>query len=152
MYFYKIVHNLTPPYIYLSNILTERNSDIHYHNTRNASRYRRVLCRTNKYNKSVLPSTVDSWNSQPLDIKHNPSVGVLNKYVFSQVSYVPLYYYCDSRMGQLHHAILRMECSTQSIIFSEKMSWTILSALVCRPMKSTNTLFHCSNYARIRTA
>lgn len=70
--FQKIVNNITPQY--LRNILPERHSHIHQHNTRDANRFRPVRCRTNLYQKSFLSASVNLWNELPEDKRNDASI------------------------------------------------------------------------------
>ena len=48
---------------YLSDLVTDMNSNLNNYNLRNSNNIRTISCRTNLYIKSFLPSVVEEWNS-----------------------------------------------------------------------------------------
>ncbi|PJE78268.1 hypothetical protein CI610_02801 [invertebrate metagenome] len=148
--FHQMVHDQCPTY--LTNLLPARHSNIHSYNTRRADSFKLIPCRTNLFKDSFLPSSVVLWNALPEVIKTNPSIINLKKFLNAGTETVPLYYYrCKTRHSQIHHARLRMHCSSLN-------SHLYIRNLVNSPLCSCNLsdettehfLLHCPNYQHIR--
>ena len=101
-------HNIAPSY--LRNLVPQSNRDIHSHNTRNSQNLQTILCRTTFYSNSFLPSVIRDWNELSAEVK-NSSLSVFKNCVYIGIK-VPSFYNCDSRIGQIYHARLRLECSS----------------------------------------
>jgi hypothetical protein len=108
--FYKMTNNLTPHYI--SCLVPQAFANIHDYNTRNASALPVVRTRTSLYYNSFIPSSVRLWNLQPAIIRLIPSIQALKYSLKSIISSKPFYYYTGSRLGQILHFRLRMQCSS----------------------------------------
>ena len=108
-YFYKMFNNISPPY--LSNIVPNRFQDIHNYNTRNSSALQPLVTRTSLYSNYFLPSTVRSWNKQPAEIQALPTLPSFKNYFKNKSIKKPQYYYEGTRIGQILHSRLRMNCS-----------------------------------------
>ena len=52
------------------------------------------------------------WNLQPDNIRESPSIQALKYSLKSNISSKPFYYYTGSRLGQILHSRLRMQCSS----------------------------------------
>jgi hypothetical protein len=60
----------------------------------------------------VLPQTVRSWNLLPDSTKNCPSINVFKSRLNLNIIYdKPTFFYVGSRLGQIFHARIRMECS-----------------------------------------
>jgi hypothetical protein len=110
--FYKMSNNLTPQY--LSNLIPQNFGMIHDHNTRHTSRIPPVRTRTSLYASYFIPSSVQLWNQQPENIKSSRSVQIIKSNFQHQNNTKPIYYYIGTRLGQILHARLRMQCSSLS--------------------------------------
>ena len=86
--------------------------NIHDYNTRNASALPVVRTRTSLYYNSFIPSSVRLWNLRPDNIRLSPSIQALKYSLTSNISSKPFYYYTGSRLGQILHSRLRMQCSS----------------------------------------
>ena len=106
-----MTNQLTPHYIRC--LVPETFGNIHDYNTRNASALPVVRTRTSIYYNSLIPSSVRLWNLQPDNIRLSPSIQAL-KYSLNSSILKPFYYYTSSRLGQILHSRLRMQCSTLS--------------------------------------
>ena len=111
-YLYKMVNNLTPPY--LRNILPNRFQDIHNYSTRNSNALQPPFTRTSLYSNYFLPSSVRSWNKQPAEIQTLSTLPRFKNYFKNKNVKKPIYYYEGSRTGQILHSRLRMNCSNLS--------------------------------------
>ena len=125
--FYKMSNNLTPQY--LSNLIPQIYGIIHDHNTRHTSRIPPVRPRTSLYANYFIPPSVQLWNQQPENIKSSRSVQMIKSNLQPQNNTKPIYYYIGTRLGQILHARLRMQCSSLNYhLFRKKhCKFTILS-------------------------
>ena len=106
--FFKMYHGLTPEY--LGNLVPSSNLEIHSYPTRNRENLATPLCKSSFYYNFFLPSTVRDWNDIPIQIRNNPSVHKFKKFRDKSLK-IPKYYYEGSRLGQIYHTRLRLECS-----------------------------------------
>ena len=110
IYFYKMTNGLTPQY--LRTLVPENLRNIHDHNTRHSDIIPPIRTRTALYSNYFLPQTVRSWNLLPRATKNCLSVNSFKSHLRSTVSRKPLYFYIGTRLGQVLHSRLRMECSS----------------------------------------
>ena len=81
-------------------------------NLRSANTLRTYRCRTNMYQNSYLPKTVQEWNLLPENVKKSPSIQVFKNCLNRNNTKVPNYYYNGGRKAQILHARLRLGCSS----------------------------------------
>ena len=74
--FYKMFHCLVPPYlISLIPSLVSENSN---YNLRNSQNLQTMVCRTNIYKNSFLPTTISEWNAFPIEIRNLETLRAFN--------------------------------------------------------------------------
>ena len=79
IHFHKMVHGLVPAY--LCDLIPSKISESHSHNTRQSDNISLIKCRTKQYQNSFLPSSIILWNNLHDDIKNNPSISYLKRYL-----------------------------------------------------------------------
>ena len=67
---------------------------------------------TNLYYNSFFPSTKSVWNSLPEDTKQSPSISSFKFRLNRDLNKPPKYYNTGTRIGQLLHTRIRLECSS----------------------------------------
>ena len=67
--------------------------------------------KTELYVNSFIPSTTQLWNTLPQTIKTNPSVSLLRKYLSTNDTMIPIYYYFGTRKEHVKHCRLRLAIS-----------------------------------------
>ena len=106
---FKISHGETP--VYLASAVPD-SLDQPY-NLRNADAVPGVRARTTTFQNSFYPRTVREWNSLDADLRHAPTVSSfrmkLNKDTKAKP---PDWFYIGERKWGVHHARLRMMCSS----------------------------------------
>ena len=108
--FYKMINNLTPPY--LSSIVPSQvNASSRYH-FRNDGDYQLVYARTSLYYNSFLPSVVRDFNSLPANIRSANTIVTFKKLLFANKHSVPSFFNHGTRKQQVLHARLRTNCSS----------------------------------------
>ncbi len=146
--FYKMSNNLTPQY--LSNLIPQNFGMIHDHNTRHTSRIPPVRTRTSLYASYFIPSSVQLWNQQPENIKSSRSVQIIKSNLQPQNNTKPIYYYIGTRLGQILHARLRMQCSSLNHHLFRK---NIVNSPFCQCGATETTahfLLHCPRHNATR--
>ena len=147
--FHKMVHGLAPQY--LLDLLPHRNRTFHHHDTRTGNDFRPPVCRTTFYNKSFFPSVIHIWNSLPVHVKNNPSINTLKTHLSKHTHIVPSFYLNGTRLGQIHHARLRMECSSLKFYLFQK---NLIDSPICSCLQSNETnehfLLHCRLFSHLR--
>lgn len=108
--FYKIINGLAPNY--LSELLPPLVMENNPYNLRNSNDIQSIRARTNLFFNSFFPSTIRAWNSLPEDTKTANSVAAFKYRLNSNRQKPPKYINAGSRIGQILHARLRMECSS----------------------------------------
>ena len=103
-------NNLTPQY--LSNLIPQNFGMIHDHNTRHTSCIPPVRVQTSLYASYFIPSSVQLWNQQPENIKSSRSVQIIKSILQPQNNTKLIYYYIGTRLGQILHVRLHMQCSS----------------------------------------
>ena len=122
------------------------------YNLRNSGHIQTFRENTNLFYNSLLPSTIRARNSLPNDVKSSSSVAAFKYRLNMNISKPPRYFNCDTRMGQILHARLRLDCSSlnahlyrKNIIDSPSCS--------CGGFESAyHFLFTCPNYNGPRNA
>ena len=113
-----ILSDLEPPDVWESNPYSLRNSnDI-----------QTIHARTNLYFNSFLLATVRDWNNLPLHVRQSDSLETFKKYLNSDLSPSPSFYNADSRLGQVFHTRLRLECSSLN---AQLYSRNLVESLLC---------------------
>ena len=141
-------HRLTPDF--LSELLPSLVHQNNPYSLRNANDIQTLHARTNLFFSSFLPATIRDWNSLPLNIRHNDSISTFKKYLNSNKNPPPSYYNSGSRIGQIVHTRLRLECSS---VNAHLYSKNIVDSPLCvcgDTENSTHFFFNCSRYTVIR--
>lgn len=108
--FYKIMNGLAPSY--LSDLVPPLIQDTTHYNLRNSSDTQTLHANTNLYFNSFFPSTIRAWNTLPEHIKQATSVTSFKYLLNKDIKRPPAYFNVGTRVGQVLHARLRMECSS----------------------------------------
>jgi hypothetical protein len=136
---------------YKSCLVPQAFANIHDYNTRNASALPVVRTRTSLcYNYFFIPSSVRLWNLQPDNIRLSPSIQALKYSLKSNISSKPFYYYTGSRLGQILHSRLRMQCSSLNQHLYRKNIVDSPNCICGLTESTTHYLFHCPRYTAQR--
>jgi hypothetical protein len=134
----------------ISCLVPQAFANIHDYNTRNASALPVVRTRTSLYYNSFIPSSVRLWNLQPDNIRLSPSIQALKYSLKSNISSKPFYYYTGSRLGQILHSRLRMQCSSLNQHVYRKNIVDSPNCICGLAESTTHYLFHCPRYTTQR--
>jgi hypothetical protein len=97
-------------------------------------------------NKWWLPSSVQLWNKQRENIKSSRSVQIIKSNLQPQNNTKPIYYYIGTRLGQILHARLRMQCSSLNHHLFRK---NIVNSPFCQCRATeTTTCLSCVNMVK----
>ena len=146
--FYKMANNNTP--FYLSNLVPNTVGRRHDHNTRQTNNILNINTRTSLYSEYFLPSVIKLWNTLDQHIKSSESISIFKRQIKSQNEKVPIYFYVGSRLGQILHTRLRLNCSSLN---SHLFFKNIVQSPVCNCGEIETTahyLFNCPRYNNIR--
>ena len=108
--FYKILHGLTPDYLF--DIVPPTVRETARYNLRNSEHIQNYRASTNLFLDSFFPSTIRAWNSLPNEVKEASSVAAFKHALNRNIKIPPKYFNAGTRMGQILHARLRMGCSS----------------------------------------
>ena len=108
--FYKIINGLAPNY--LLDLVPPIIQETTNYNLRNADDIQTLHARTNLYYNSFFPSTIRAWNSLPEDTKQSPSISSFKFRLNRDMNKPPKYYNTGTRIGQILHTRIRLECSS----------------------------------------
>ena len=107
--FYKIMHGLAPTY--LSDLIPPNVGQSNNYALRNADHIQGFRSNSNLFSDSFFPSTIKAWNSLPNEVREMTSVSAFKNYLNRNKLQSPYYFHAGSRLGQILHARLRMQCS-----------------------------------------
>ena len=146
--YYKMDNELTPEY--LSSLLPPTVGSTVRYPLRNQSNLQRVPARSEQYFNSFLPSTTRSWNRLSEDQKNSQSLAVFKAKLNTNINRPPAHYYSGSRLGQIHHARLRLKCSSlQQHLHLKKIIDNPLCE--CGAVEDTDHFFlRCNRYRNLR--
>ena len=90
--FYKIIKTKSPSYLY--NLIPHPN---HYLNTRNQYRIPNFFCRTESFNNSFFPSSINNWNAIAYETTQSESFSTFRKILLKSIKPIPksIYDACD---------------------------------------------------------
>ena len=106
---------------YLSSLVPPTVGNISHYNLRNETNLQIVTARSQQYYNSFLPSTTRIWNSLPGDTRNSPSVESFKHKLNSNITKPPPYYFSGSRLGQIYHARIRLNCSLRCHLFQKNI-------------------------------
>lgn len=150
---YKIVNGLTPQY--LRNLLPPRVQDTSRYTLRNRDNYIIPASRTASYYNSYFPTTLRDWNLLDQNLRSASSLNIFRKTInnnLREISVPPKYFsnIQTSRLGQIYHARLRLECSSLNYHLYSK---NIIDSPLCTCGNVENTFHYlmiCPKYRYIR--
>ena len=103
------------------------------------------------YANSFIPSTTQLWNTLPLTIHADPSVSLLKKYLSTNDTIVPIYYYFGSRKEQVKHCRLRLAISNLNYdLFRRHLLEDPVCSCEYTAETSEHFLLYCPLYNSIR--
>ena len=142
--FYKMVNNLTPPY--LSSLIPTTVGNTSTYNLRNARDLSTVASRTALFSNSFLPSVVREWNNLPLETREADSLSSFKRHLRRNNYRPPKYYYIGKRKAQILHVRLRTNCSSLNHHLFQK---NIIESPLCScgsPETTQHYFFECVLY------
>ena len=146
--FYKIMNGLTPNY--LSDLLPPLVQETTSYNLRNSNHSQTVHANTNLFYNSFIPSTIRAWNSLSGNIKSATSAASFKYRLNHDLKKPPRHYAIGTRIGQILHARLRMECSTLNAHLYRKNIVPSPSCICCGFESPYHFLFVCPKYTVAR--
>ena len=117
--FYKMINSLAPEY--LSSLVPPTVGNISQYNLRNETNLQTIPARCQQYYNSFLPSTTRIWNRLPDDTKNSPYVESLKHKLNNNITKPPPYSFSGSRIGQIYHARIRLNCSLRYHLFQKNI-------------------------------
>ena len=146
--FYKIINGLTPRY--LSEVLPPLVQENNPYNLRNANALHPMHANTNLFFNSFFPSTIRAWNELSEEIKEANTVSAFKYRLNRNKLSPPKYYNVGTRIGQILHARIRMECiSLNSHLFRKNI--VASPTCDCGDFESPyHFFFICPRYTGIR--
>ena len=122
------------------------------YNLRNSNNMRNLRVNTNLFYNSFFPSSIWAWNDLSDEIKSSPSVSSFKYRLNRNRQIPPKYFNAGSRMDQILHARLRMECSSLNSYLYRKNIVPSPSCSCGGFENSYHFSFTCSKYSRIRNS
>ena len=147
---YKIINGLAPQY--LRNLIPQTVQTTSRYPLRNMNNLILPAASTEYYTKSYFPSTIREWNTMDLTVRKSPSLNAFKLQININVPNYPKYYDVihTSRMGQVYHNRLRLECSSlRHHLFKKKIVADSLCS--CGAVETTSHyLLNCEHYRNLR--
>ena len=146
---YNIIHKTSPTY--LQNIIPSTVQQASQRTLRTGNNIRNIKCKTNHYQKSFLPNTIQDWNNLPEETRNSDSINTFKTYLNRDLKQVPMYFFYGERKFQVLHTRLRLGCSSLNAdLFHNHVS----ESDRCRcgePETAKHYFFSCIMYRNIRT-
>ena len=144
---YKMLHNLTPSFLFDLIDLTVPSS----YNLRNQPDLIEYHCRTDLFAKSFIPSTIKLWNTSPKILTSSESLKIFKTQLSCNDHSPPSYYDFGSRTNQILHCRLRLSCSDLN---GHKFLRHVSDSPACscghQFEDSEHYILHCSLYSDAR--
>lgn len=145
-----MINNLTPPY--LQQMIPQRIQEQTRYPLRNEANFVIPTIRTTYHYNSFLPSALRQWNLLDQDIKESSSLQSFKHKLNLQQRTPPIYLNTiqTSRLGQILHTRLRLECSSLNHHLYKK---NLVESPLCSCGASETTfhfLFSCTHYNFLR--
>ncbi|MCG8116730.1 MAG: reverse transcriptase domain-containing protein, partial [Candidatus Thiodiazotropha endolucinida] len=146
--YYKMQNSLTPEY--LSSLVPVTVGSTTSYELRNNANLQIVRANSQLYYTSFLPSVTRNWNDLSDDQKSAPSVASFKHKLQANERKSPSYFCAGKRLGQVHHARLRLNCSSlHQHLFRKNIVNSSLCA--CGAVEDTHHyLLACEQYTDIR--
>lgn len=150
---YKMINGLTPRY--LQNLVPFRVHEISRYPLRNVNNFTVPMSRTVSHSNSFLPSALRDWNEIDPIIRNSSTITLFKSRINASgpnIATPPKYFdnVQTSRLGQIYHARLRLECSSlNQHLFTKNLINSPLCS--CGSIETpSHFLLSCSNYRVLR--
>ena len=145
---FKMQNDLSPDY--LSSLVPSFVGNSSSYPLRNATDLRTPYARSQLYYNSFLPSTIRDWNNLPIETRNLTSIASFKQKLNANIITLPKYYFEGKRIGQIHHARLRTNCSSLNYhLFSKNIVDDPLC--LCGAIEdSKHFLLTCDRYRDLR--
>ena len=147
--FYKIMNGFSPDY--LRELIPPTVQATIRYNLRNSNDIQTIRANTNLFYDSFFPATIRAWNDLPENIKQATSVASFKFLLNRNITKPPKYYNTGSRIGQILHARLRMECSSLNAHLHKKKIIPDPSCQCGALESSLHYFFACPRHADARS-
>ena len=147
--FYKIMNGFSPGY--LRELIPPTVQATIRYNLRNSNDIQTIRANTNLFYDSFFPATIRAWNDLPENIKQATSVASFKFLLNRNITKPPKYYNTGSRIGQILHARLRMECSSLNAHLHKKKIIPDPSCQCGALESSRHYFFDCPRHADARS-
>ena len=143
--FYKMIYSLAPEY------LSSTVDNISEYNVLNETNLQTIPARSQQYYNTFLPSTTRIWNSLPNDTKNSPSVESFKHKLSNNITKPSPYYFSGSRLGQIYHASIRLNCSLRYHLFKKNIiDNPVCDAVRLKILQTFKPKFHSSESPVLR--
>ena len=105
-----MINRLSPNY--LTQLVPDQVSQASSYDLGNAVNLQNIHAGTQLYYKSFLPAVVRDWNALPILSRNSPAVESFKRSLNTNLRETLSYFYVGNRLGQIHHARLRTNCSS----------------------------------------
>ena len=146
-----MINSLTPRY--LRQLLPQRVKKQARYSLRNNNNFSIPGARTNLHFNSFLLSALRQWNMLEQDIRDSPTLYAFKHKLNAQQQQAPPHHFNvlqTSRLGQILHARLRLECSSLNHHLYRK---NLVESPLCScgvPETNSHFLLACANYSNAR--
>ena len=146
--FFKIVNGLSAPY--LESLLPRRNEENTNYNLRNKKNICIPYARLEIFKKSFLHRAIRLWNL--LEINHREGIGEFKIILKQSIPERKVIYFYGERWPSMHHAKIRMGCSSLNYDLGYKLHVSNDPSCPCgAPLETALHFFlHCPRYTNIR--
>ena len=148
-----ITWSLSPSYLRdLRDLVPPLVQEASNYNLRNVNNFQTFASNTNIFYNSFFPSSVRAWNALPEETKQSTTVLAFKNKLNTNLRRPPKYYNAGTRLGQVLHARLRMECSSLNSHLYHKNIIDSPSCTCGGFERTHHFLFTCPRFAAARNA
>ena len=148
VFVYKCTHNLVPSY--LSDILPPKVENITGRNLRSSHKFRSTKCKTTKFQKSLLQSSINSWNQLNETTKNSANLNSF-KGALNLPKKTPYYYYIGKRIPNLLHTRLRLNTSKlNGHLFRSNLIESPACTCGYHDEGTKHFILYCPHYTKVR--
>lgn len=146
--FYKMQNGLSPDY--LTCLVPPSVGRTSSYQLRDANNTRTIHASTQQYYNSFLPSVIRDWNELPENVRDSSSLNAFKSKINANLNVPPKYYFIGKRLGQVHHARLRTNCSSlNQHLFSKNIIDSHMCT--CGSIEDTHHFFFlCDRFVNLR--
>ena len=148
---FKIKNHISPNYLF--ELLPQQNAAYISYSLRNNNNIKLPITNREAFRRSFFPTAIRLWNRLNLNIRNSTSLYIFKQSLKKEYPEKPIMYYYGKRWASVHHARLRMQCSSLNFDLCCRLYVRDNPSCRCGANNETACHFfmHCPLYKDIQT-